>query len=112
MDYETTKVFREMIEARILELRDRSDSTVSTRATVELDQQSVGRLSRMDAIERKAMADATDRLRQLETKKLKAALARIEGGEFGYCGDCGELIEQKRLSLNPAVNLCKDCAMG
>lgn len=106
------KDYRGEIEARIMALRKQTDATKEARATVELDQQSVGRLSRMDAIERKAMADATQRMRHLETKQLEAALARLEEGSFGYCVECGEEIEAKRLDLSPAVLSCLDCARG
>lgn len=106
------KHFRELIEARQQEVEAHSDASSNSRATVELDQQSVGRLSRMDAIERKAMADATNNMRQLELKQLKAALARIEAGEYGYCVDCGEAIEATRLLHSLAVLKCLDCAKG
>ena len=33
--------------------------------------------------------------------RLRAALARIDEGEFGYCEDCGEEIAPKRLDLDP-----------
>lgn len=105
-------LYRTLIEARIAELSMRSENTLSTRKTVELDQQSVGRLSRMDAIERKAMADATERRRRQETEQLKLALKRLEGGEFGACVDCGEEIPAKRLAQNPAVQKCISCARG
>jgi len=92
--------------------RAHSDVAASSRETVELDQQSTGRLTRMDAIERKAIADATHRLRQIETTQLNAAIKRIDDGEFGYCSDCGEEIEAARLSLNPILQKCLDCATG
>ena len=75
-----------------------------------LDQQSVGRLSRMDAIQQQAMAQAQDRARQKERIMIKAALTRIENGEYGYCAECGEEISEKRLELSPAAPLCIRCA--
>jgi len=104
--------FRGVIDARISDLRGHTDATSGSRETVELDQQAVGRLSRMDAIERKAMADATNRLRQTEIVQLTAALKRIEQDDFGYCVDCGEEIERERLNHNPAILKCLDCATG
>ena len=65
-------------------------------ATVPLDQQSVGRLSRMDAMQRQAMAQATMRRRAAERLRIKAALDRLEDGEYGYCTDCGEDIARRR----------------
>ena len=80
------------------------------RATVELDQQSVGRLSRMDALQRQAMAEASERSRAIELQKINAALRRIEEGEDGYCMECGEEIAAKRLEIDPAASHCIRCA--
>ena len=82
------------------------------RGTVVLDQQSVGRLSRMDAMQRQAMAQATQRRRNARIARLAAALQRIEEGEFGFCQDCGEDIEAARLELDPTVPTCVSCARG
>ena len=78
--------------------------------TVELDQSSVGRLSRMDALQGQAMSQERDRRRQIELQKIAAALRRVDAGEYGLCVACGEEIAVKRLELDPAVPLCIDCA--
>ena len=77
-----------------------------------LDQQSVGRLSRMDAMQRQAMAQATQRRRNARAQRVKAALQRMEDGEFGFCQDCGDDIEKARLDLDPTVPTCVSCAKG
>mgnify|MGYP003678514487 CR=1 FL=1 len=82
------------------------------RATVELDQTRVGRLSRMDALQGQQMALATERRRQAEIVKIDAALGRIEAGDYGYCVKCDEPIDTKRLDRDPAAPLCIDCARG
>lgn len=82
------------------------------RGTVVLDQQSVGRLSRMDAMQRQAMAQATMRRRAARMARIEGALARIEVGEFGYCQDCGEEIDKARLDLDSTVPACMSCARG
>lgn len=92
------------------ELEQVSRMAEGDRATVELDQQSVGRLSRVDALQRQAMADAAERARALEIRKIDAALSRIEEGEYGYCLDCGEEIAEKRLTVDPAASHCINCA--
>ena len=79
---------------------------------VELDQQSVGRLSRMDALQNQAMALAQQTRRDLQVLRLTAALARIDEGEYGFCEDCGEAIMLKRLELDPSVTRCISCASG
>ena len=82
------------------------------RGTVQLDQQSVGRLSRMDALQRQAMAEAAQRRRQTRHRRIDAALQRIEDGEFGFCQVCGEEIPLARLNLDPTVPVCVSCAQG
>ncbi len=80
--------------------------------TVTLDQQSVGRLSRMDAIQRQAMAQATARRRAARRVRIIAALKRLKEGEFGYCQECGEDIPPGRIALDPTVVTCLPCAKG
>ncbi|HHB81400.1 MAG TPA: TraR/DksA family transcriptional regulator [Aliiroseovarius sp.] len=77
---------------------------------VTLDQQSVGRLSRMDALQGQAMARATQARRDQQRQKIAAALVRIDEGEFGYCIDSGEEISCKRLELDPTAAKCIGCA--
>jgi len=80
--------------------------------TVELDQQAVGRLSRMDALQNQAMAQATARRRGAERQRIMAALARIETDEYGYCVTCGDEIAAARLATDPALALCAPCMRG
>ena len=77
---------------------------------VELDQTSVGRLSRMDALQGQAMSKEQGRRRELQLQKISAALRRIESGDYGDCLACDEPIVIKRLTLDPAATLCIDCA--
>ncbi|WP_026988900.1 TraR/DksA family transcriptional regulator [Fodinicurvata sediminis] len=91
-------------------LRQQAESTSADRRPVELDQQSVGRLSRMDAMQVQAMAKASEQRRQTRLRKIDAALKRIEEDEFGYCVACGEEIAPKRLELDPTAPRCIDCA--
>ena len=102
--------FRALIDTRLAELVEEDARGAAGKATVELDQQSVGRLSRMDALQNQAMAKATDARRAAERARLTAALVRMDEGEFGYCEDCGEEIATGRLRLDPAATRCVDCA--
>jgi len=81
-------------------------------SAVDLDQSKVGRLSRMDALQKQAMSQEVDRRRQMELTRINAALNRIEEGEFGYCITCGDDIEGERLKLNPSLPQCSKCAAG
>lgn len=92
------------------ELRALEASSREARRPVALDQQSVGRLSRMSAIEQQAMLQATQRRREVRGRAIEAALARLEAGEYGECVRCGEPIDPRRLALDPAVAQCMPCA--
>ena len=92
------------------ELERSPESSAADRAPVELDQTSVGRLSRIDAMQVQAMALATEQRRKAELMRINAALERLESDEFGYCENCGEAIAAARLEHNPAVTTCIACA--
>ena len=101
--------FREKLEAERDQLTADSVSQKDARKPVELDQQSVGRLSRIDAMQVQAMAMASERRRAARLRQIDAALARIEEDEFGFCIICGEEIAPKRLAHDPAAATCVDC---
>jgi len=102
--------FKPRLAEELAELTALSDSTADRRAPVELDQQSVGRVARIDAIQVQEMAQAVERRRRDRIHRLHAALRRVEEGEFGYCTDCGEAIAEGRLEVDPASHLCVRCA--
>jgi len=104
--------FRALIDARLAELAEEDALGRSGQATVELDQQAVGRLSRQDALLGQSMARATQARRDAQRRALVAALERIESGDFGYCEDCGEEIPGRRLELDPTARRCVSCASG
>lgn len=101
--------FRARIEGEQQELQMLSDAGRKARAPVELDQQSVGRLSRMDAIQQQSMDLAREERRKARLATLAAALHRLDKDEFGYCLACGEDIFRQQLEIDPAVTLCVDC---
>ena len=102
--------YREQLEAQQDEVRRLTTISAESRKTVELDQTTQGRLSRMDALQVQEMALEQERRRGIEVKRIEAALLRIDSGEFGYCTSCGDDIEPKRLANDPAVALCMNCA--
>lgn len=104
------ETIRERLQALKAELEELSDISGDARATVELDQQSVGRLSRMDALQGQAMAQASERQRRATIQRIDAALHRLDQGEYGCCVECGEDIAAKRLEVDPAAAFCITCA--
>ena len=87
-----------------------SKSGESATQIVELDQSSVGRLSRMDAMQGQAMAQENERRRVHKLEQIQTALIKIENDEFGYCEECDEQIALKRLNFDPSSALCIECA--
>jgi DnaK suppressor protein len=57
--------YKKFIELQLEELTENNALGQSAQKTVELDQQSVGRLSRMDAMQSQAMAQAQQRRRDV-----------------------------------------------
>ncbi len=104
--------FSDLIRQRLEELTNEDQLGVGAQKVVELDQQSVGRLSRMDALQSQAMAQAQQRRRDGQRLALRQALRRIQEGEFGDCIDCGEAIVAARLRANPTLLRCMSCAAG
>tara|TARA_B100000700_G_scaffold288859_2_gene345733 strand:- start:845 stop:1276 length:432 start_codon:yes stop_codon:yes gene_type:complete len=102
--------FRAALERERAEILNLSDQSEDERKPVELDQQSVGRLSRMDALQVQAMAKALDSRRQGRLMQIEAALQRIESGDYGICEGCDDEIPPKRLEIDPAARRCVNCA--
>jgi len=109
-DQDLAARYRPRLEAEQAELRVISHDARNTRRPVELDQQSVGRLSRMDALQGQAMAQGVEARRAGRLRAIAAALSRINGSEFGFCEDCGEFIGFKRLDADPCLARCVGCA--
>ena len=106
MDSSTIAEFLNLIEEKLKDISLKDDLCEEAQRTVELDQQTVGRLSRMDALQVQAMAQAQQPRCDKERTVLSFALKRISESEFGYCDDCGQPIEEARFRLNPAFTNC------
>lgn len=105
----TSKWRRRLLALRV-ELEGLADTGDEASAVVELDQAKVGRLSRMDAMQAQAMAQASSERREQMLRRIDTALKRLDDDEFGYCQECGEDINPNRLEFDPTVLLCIDCA--
>ncbi len=101
---------REKLLSMKQEIESLSELASDNRKPIQLDQQSVGRLSRMDSLQVQAMDMAQEQARRRQIVKINAALERLNSGDYGYCVTCDEEIGGKRLELDPAVPLCINCA--
>lgn len=104
------KKARQRLNAKRKELEELSAISSGARETVELDQQSVGRLSRMDAMQQQAMAEAQERTRKRDLHRIELAERRLNDDEYGFCTECGEEIADGRLAIDPMAEKCVGCA--
>lgn len=104
------KKARQRLNAKRRELEELSAISSGARETVELDQQSVGRLSRMDAMQQQAMAEAQERTRKRDLHRIELAERRLNDDEYGFCTECGEEIADGRLAIDPMAEKCVGCA--
>ncbi len=71
---------------------------------------SIGRVSRMDAINNKSVAEVSLRSTRQKLGKLKVALSRVDNEDFGNCAFCKNPIQPARLMYMPESSRCVRCA--
>ncbi|WP_419913663.1 TraR/DksA family transcriptional regulator [Hoeflea sp.] len=104
------EIARQRLADRKAEIEALSRLSEESRSTVVLDQQAVGRLSRMDSMQQQAMAEAQERQRQRDLVRIEMAERRIKDGDYGYCAECDEEIPDGRLEIDPMAEKCVHCA--
>lgn len=87
----------------------------SIESLVELTQpispeNSIGRISRMDAINNKSVNEASLRQAKIKLDKLEKAAKKIDEKDFGICIRCGQPIPIGRIMLIPEADKCVKCA--
>ncbi|MDC9725881.1 MAG: TraR/DksA family transcriptional regulator [Gammaproteobacteria bacterium] len=102
--------FKHMLEKKRDVLMSAQELAKSSIKTVNLDQSSVGRVSRADALQAQSMAIEATRLRQQQLRQVSTALALVASGDYGYCSVCDSEIDPRRLEIEPASTLCVPCA--
>ena len=71
---------------------------------------SIGRVSRMDAINNKGVTEAALRNKKSRLGALVTAKLRLDSEDFGYCKNCKNLIQEARLMYLPESDYCVRCA--
>jgi len=71
---------------------------------------SLGRVSRMDAINNKSINEAALRTARQKHNKLEYAYKRIDDPAFGFCSQCGNGIHPRRILFMPESTFCMNCA--
>lgn len=97
------------LEALAARLARDLESSAEAARPVALDQPSVGRVSRIDAIQQQKMLEANRASQRSRLQLVRAALRRIEEGSYGECLGCEEPIAPARLEARPETPLCLEC---
>ncbi len=103
------KQLTEIIEAQIQTLNEEIAELKDLTKPIPLDA-AIGRVSRMDAINNKAINDAALRDKEKLLKRLERTQDRIDEKDFGLCIKCGKEIPYGRLEYMPHTTRCVSCA--
>lgn len=104
---------KQELKNKIIELIKKSeDDLIEIRKMTQpvVPENSLGRISRMDAINNKSVMEAAQRNKEAKLSKLKMALKNIDDPGFGKCSNCGKGIQAKRLMFLPESTKCIRCA--
>lgn len=99
----------DLLRALEVELNEALARGEEASKTPELDQQSVGRISRMDSIQQQAMAAGARRSTEARLGMVHSAIEMHKKGGFGFCRSCEEPIGYARLKARPETPLCLAC---
>ena len=98
---------------RLLQLKATLESELAqlhqSAQPVMLDQQSVGRVSRIDAIQQQQMAQSNKLLVIKRLREITRALQRANEDKYGRCEECNETILKARLAIKPEARYCIEC---
>lgn len=109
MDPVTLERFKQQLEEMEAELSAAVEGKADATAPVELDT-SIGRLSRMDAIQSQQMALGLKARQQQALLRVQNALKAVAHGTYGQCRRCQEPMALERLEAQPDAVLCVNCA--
>ncbi len=109
MDVDRLAYFRKRLEELEREIREDMDANPEDSGVVELDS-SIGRLSRMDALQNQQMALELKWRQENQLLRIENAFKRLAKGQYGLCGKCKKPIEEERLEVFPDTVTCVRCA--
>ena len=99
---------RKIIALRIEETKEEIAELQELVKPIPLDA-SIGRISRMDAINNKTINESSLREKKQQLKNLERALDNSESDSFGVCTKCGGEIPFGRLEYMPHTTRCVNC---
>ena len=104
---------RKLLKQKIIEKIAETERKVAAleEATKPISpENSIGRVSRMDAINNKGVSDAALRIAKKQLNSLQLALTKVDASNFGNCSNCKRNIQSARLMFMPQSTLCIKCA--
>lgn len=103
------KELKSIIDDQIASVKEEIEELTELTRPVSLDA-SIGRLSRMDAINNKAINEMALRDKKQVMNKLERALERYSDDKLGKCLKCGNEIAFGRLKIMPYTTRCVSCS--
>lgn len=110
MTEEERSKIKEMIAKRIVKVEKKVANYEEMTKPIK-PENSIGRLSRLDAINNKSVVEAALRRAKENLNALKAAVENIDDEKFGLCKGCGNDIPMGRIVLKPENPYCVSCAI-
>ncbi|MFP8489445.1 TraR/DksA family transcriptional regulator [Gracilimonas sp. Q87] len=108
MNKKEKKKLVEIIASRIEETKEEIIELKELVKPIPLDA-SIGRISRMDAINNKSINESALRDKEKQLNKLEKALENSKDDNFGMCTKCGDEIPFGRLEYMPHTTRCVKC---
>lgn len=109
MKEEEKKALEQKISEAIVQTEEKIRSLEEATKPIS-PENSIGRVSRMDAINNKSVAEAALRSSRQKLSKLKIALTKLDRPDFGICVFCKNPIPPARLMYMPESTRCVRCA--
>ncbi|GAA4268651.1 TraR/DksA family transcriptional regulator [Hyunsoonleella aestuarii] len=104
---------QENVKIKILEEIDKTEKAILEYKEITkpiAPDVSIGRVSRMDAINNKSVNEASLRQAEIKLGNLKRVLERFGTEDFGICLKCKQPIPVGRILIRPQSLLCVNCA--
>jgi DnaK suppressor protein len=101
---------RDQLERSLCKLERSMKANGAAARPRDLEQDTVGRLSRVEALQSQGLTKTLAAREQAQLEQIVAALRRLEEGTYGACNGCGAPIPMERLRIYPETVACTTCA--
>lgn len=108
----TAQELKDVKEKILMEIEKTNRTIIDCREITKpiSPENAIGRISRMDAINNKSVAEAALRQAEEKLKNLQYVLNSIDEKDFGICLKCEKPIPLGRILLMPQSRFCVNCA--